>query len=266
LNYNEVFSKYSNPAVCLQTGILKDIGFQMVGYNSNTKEYSLSIQINNTGVLSLSPSKPQNLKVTSLNGYVHLTWNENLEPDMRYSGKYKTFRAVSWDGLEPTSYEFVTEINAYNGKVPVTSWTDYETQAGTGNYRMYYKISAVDNSMLESVKSESDWVAYGDLWKRGQGNTNLITEFKLFDNYPNPFNPSTTISYQLPTSCFVKITVYNSLCKEVCKIVNEFKEEGSYEVQFNAEGSASGVYFYHLEAYNNDKIIYQKTNRMLLLK
>jgi hypothetical protein len=97
----------------------------------------------------LAPSKPQLLNVTSFNGYAQLNWEANLETDMRYAGKYKIFRAVSWDGQEPNSFDFITMINAYNGKVPVTSWTDYETQAGSGNYRMYYKISAVDNSSLE---------------------------------------------------------------------------------------------------------------------
>jgi photosystem II stability/assembly factor-like uncharacterized protein len=65
----------------------------------------------------------------------------------------------------------------------------------------------------------------------------------LHQNYPNPFNPSTTIRYELPTSSFVRLSVYDMLGREVSILVNERKDAGSYDVKFNAAGLSSGVYF-----------------------
>ncbi len=76
----------------------------------------------------------------------------------------------------------------------------------------------------------------------------LPDDYILNQNYPNPFNPSTTISYQLPKSGFINITVYDITGKEVEKLVDEFRQAGSYEVNFTASGLPSGIYFYSLRA------------------
>jgi hypothetical protein len=72
--------------------------------------------------------------------------------------------------------------------------------------------------------------------------------FILEQNYPNPFNPTTAFSYQLSAVSDVKLVVYDVLGREVAVLVNEKKNPGRYEVQFDASGLASGVYFYRLEA------------------
>jgi len=90
--------------------------------------------------------------------------------------------------------------------------------------------------------------------------------FELYQNYPNPFNPSTVISYQLSVNSYVTLTVYDLLGKEITTLVDEYKQAGSYKIEFNvAQVSrpelASGVYFYHLRA--GDFI---ETRKMLLLR
>ncbi len=72
-------------------------------------------------------------------------------------------------------------------------------------------------------------------------------EFSLSQNYPNPFNPATVIRYQLPAFSKVTLKVYDILGNEVTTLVNEQKSPGNYEVQWNASGFASGVYFYRLQ-------------------
>jgi hypothetical protein len=83
----------------------------------------------------------------------------------------------------------------------------------------------------------------------------LPNEFILENNYPNPFNPSTTINYSIPIRSKpgdpyfdVKLIVYDALGREVATLVNERKSSGSYSVTFNGEGLSSGVYYYSLTA------------------
>jgi photosystem II stability/assembly factor-like uncharacterized protein len=73
-------------------------------------------------------------------------------------------------------------------------------------------------------------------------------EFNLSQNFPNPFNPTTTISYQLPVNSNVNLKIYDILGREAATLVNEEKPAGSYEVVFNGSGLSSGIYFYQLKA------------------
>jgi len=71
---------------------------------------------------------------------------------------------------------------------------------------------------------------------------------RLYHNYPNPFNPRTRIKYEINRNVPVKITIYNILGQEVKVLVNEFKNAGRYEVDFDGTNYASGIYFYRIEA------------------
>ena len=72
--------------------------------------------------------------------------------------------------------------------------------------------------------------------------------YSLSQNYPNPFNPTTTIDFSIPKGSLVTLKAYNILGQEVASLVNEEMKAGSYSVNFNANGLASGVYFYKLNA------------------
>lgn len=87
--------------------------------------------------------------------------------------------------------------------------------------------------------------------------------FTLFQNYPNPSNPSTIISYQLEESTIVSLKIYDLLGKLVAELVNEYKEQGNYKITFNPNdfNLGSGVYFYRLST--GEKYI---TKKMILLK
>lgn len=89
----------------------------------------------------------------------------------------------------------------------------------------------------------------------------IPTEFKLEQNYPNPFNPTTKIDYQLPKDGRVTIKVFNVLGQEVRTLVDEIKEAGYYNIEFNSFGLSSGVYFYSLFTEN-----YKLIRKMVLLK
>ena len=69
-----------------------------------------------------------------------------------------------------------------------------------------------------------------------------------FSNYPNPFNPSTTLRYGLPTSSDIKFTLFNALGQEVTQLYQGYQTRGSHQIMVNGHGLSSGVYFVVLEA------------------
>lgn len=77
---------------------------------------------------------------------------------------------------------------------------------------------------------------------------NIPTVFALKNNYPNPFNPSTNIEYQVPINVFVSLKVYDILGREIAKLVNEVKPIGVYRVVWDAGILSSGIYFYRMQA------------------
>jgi len=87
----------------------------------------------------------------------------------------------------------------------------------------------------------------------------------LSQNYPNPFNPSTTIEYQLPATSHVDLSIYNLLGQKVSTLVTEKQNAGTYQVQWDATGLASGIYFYQLQTKSNgNSEIYSR--KLMLLK
>jgi len=89
----------------------------------------------------------------------------------------------------------------------------------------------------------------------------IPTEYSLRQNYPNPFNPSTKIRYQLPKESKVIIKIYDILGSEVITLLNEKKEPGVYEVDFNAQQLSSGTYIYRIIAGS-----FAETKKMVLKK
>ena len=89
----------------------------------------------------------------------------------------------------------------------------------------------------------------------------VLARYWLGQNFPNPFNPSTMINYELPTNTWVSIRVFDMLGRAVKTLVNERQSAGNHSVAFNASKLPSGVYFYRLQAgtYHNNK-------KLLLLK
>ncbi|MBK7230648.1 MAG: T9SS type A sorting domain-containing protein [Ignavibacteriales bacterium] len=90
---------------------------------------------------------------------------------------------------------------------------------------------------------------------------NVVKKYELSQNYPNPFNPATKISWQSPVSSWQTLKVYNLLGKEVATLVNEFREAGSYSVNFDASNLPSGVYLYKLQVGD-----FTQTKKMTLVK
>jgi photosystem II stability/assembly factor-like uncharacterized protein len=156
-------------------------------------------------------------------------------------------------------------------------------------------FAAVDDSVYLSTDNGSTWaqvstgLPHSSIWALAANNTNLFAgtynsgvwrrplpemitavkdnkdqipaHFRLDQNFPNPFNPSTTINYSIPKAGLVTLKVYDVLGKEVATLVNGVKSAGSYHVQFFANRLASGIYFYRLIAGNS-----VMTKKLILMK
>jgi photosystem II stability/assembly factor-like uncharacterized protein len=86
-------------------------------------------------------------------------------------------------------------------------------------------------------------------------------EFILFQNFPNPFNPATTIQFAVPTGCMVELKLYDVLGNEVSTLISEYKDTGYYSYKLNGHELPSGIYFYRLEAG-----FFAETKKMVLLR
>src|SRR4030095_4515920 len=96
---------------------------------------------------------------------------------------------------------------------------------------------------------------------------NIPAVYRLAQNYPNPFNPKTTIKYEIPKDSKVKLVVYDILGREVKTLVNnELKSAGYYTIEFNMLNFASGVYFYRIEADENNGNKFVDAKKMVLVK
>ena len=93
-------------------------------------------------------------------------------------------------------------------------------------------------------------------------NQNIVNEFALYPAYPNPFNPVTNISYQIPSSGFISLKIYNILGQEVATLVAENQTAGTYHIRWDASGMASGIYLCRL--YADNKSVQMK--KLMLLK
>lgn len=102
---------------------------------------------------------------------------------------------------------------------------------------------------------------YGQDGNVGIINNTIPAKYYLSQNFPNPFNPSTSIRFDIQRPGLVRLTVFDFLGREIQKLINESLQAGSYESSFDASGLGSGVYFYKLEAEG-----FTETKKMILLK
>jgi len=132
------------------------------------------------------------------------------------------------------------------------------------SYNYYVAAEWNINHQASSFSNEVQYIAANWIVKQGRANNqqgSLPKEFSLALNYPNPFNPQTTISYALPEQVHVKLTIDDVLGREVAILVDRHEEAGYKSVSFDASSLPSGVYFYRLTAGR-----YTDVKKMLLAK
>jgi hypothetical protein len=122
-------------------------------------------------------------------------------------------------------------------------------------------LSAIDTVKKYSVIAQDFYDTQFPLPVSVNDETVLPQTFELDQNYPNPFNPSTIINFSLPSSGYATLKIYNALGEEVAVLLDEKLTTGTYQVDWNAGGLSSGVYFYQLKTEG-----YVETKKMILMK
>jgi photosystem II stability/assembly factor-like uncharacterized protein len=163
------------------------------------------------------------------------------DPDVIMSGSWSgNNTSLSTDG--GVNWITTPGLNGSGGVMVMSERGYIIGQAGSSVYKLNIQYTVLTGVSENTISSVPD-------------------DFKLSQNFPNPFNPSTRITYSLPKSGNVVLKVYNELGKEVNTLVSAFKNAGTYEVTFNAEALTSGIYFYSLKADG-----FASTKKMLLIK
>ncbi|HEX2788130.1 MAG TPA: YCF48-related protein [Ignavibacteria bacterium] len=202
--------------------------------------------------------------------------NENIGFITGDGGLYKTVdNGNIWFQIDFIYTEFDAQIKFYNniGLLTGTSGTyykstDYGFSWNKYNTGTHHTINGI------SIVNDSTYVFVGDgftVLKTSSGgnpvnikkiNPGIIISSYLLQNYPNPFNPVTKIQFEIPKQSNVSIIIYDVLGKEVARLLNnDIKQQGRYEIDFDASNFASGIYFYKMIAGD-----FVQTNKMVLLK
>ena len=190
-----------------------------------------------------------------------------------------SFNATASINKVELNWKTATEVNNYGFEIERSIRNEYPPKAegirnwdkigfvqGSGNSNSPKEYSFTDQSLasgnysyrLKQIDNDGTF-KYSDIV---EVTINQIpNDYSLNQNYPNPFNPSTTISYDIPTTSTVRISVYDILGKEIRLLVNEEKNPGHYEMIFEANDLAGGIYYYTIKAGE-----FSQSRKMILLK
>jgi len=191
--------------------------------------------------------------------YDGLNWTQYLNNKQILSLTFDPYKNLIWIGSGVYLDPFIAK---YDG----SDWTFYDDTNSPIN-------SIVNKIVVDNYSNK--WICTFDQGLLEFNENGIISEieacklnklkYTLDQNYPNPFNPNTKIRYQLPNAGNVVLKVFNVLGREVATLLDEYRNVGSYEIEFKSTvGShqmANGVYFYRLQVGD-----YIETKKMILLK
>ncbi len=251
-----------------------ELYFLLAGELPPVKTFSTANLIVNN--INASESQPENSEIylRSNSSYVAIKLGKNIRDDIKLqflqdatidyisvinnlkSAKPNKLKMVSavFNGSEDVTEPLTNEDKKYSEIHPEEKITFTFESKNNSKEKTAYILKTVGRYEEVGFNDEDDQLQSDD-------NPNDLSETKLFGNYPNPFNPTTSIQYQLTEPGFVTLKVYNMLGQTVAELVNEMKEPGKYSVTFDASSLSSGTYIYEIKVNN-----FRKTQKMMLVK
>jgi hypothetical protein len=250
--HNAIMERYAPRAIDFWTGLANPDGEILSEYNYD------NIHLNNAGHAILLdrvrdainipplPIELVSFKAVAKNNDVELMWTTLLEVNnygflVLRNGAEIGFVKGSGTTTQPNQYKYV------DGSVPDGSYT--------------YSLKQIDLDGTVHLLTLVALAQVGLTTKVSATNDNVLASFALKQNYPNPFNPSTTIMFEVPKSSVVRLSVYDLLGREVSALLNERRDAGVHEVEFEGSNLASGVYFYRLQTGD-----FVQTKKLMILK
>ncbi|MBU0690806.1 T9SS type A sorting domain-containing protein [bacterium] len=181
----------------------------------------------------------------SQNGKIVLAWNTASETDNDHFELNRRPVGGNWQnvGVQIEGAGNSSSTNAYS----------YVDEAVTVNNTYQYQLISVDIRGLRTVAAETEALVIAGVA--------VVEEYKLYANFPNPFNPSTTITFDLKDATNVQLVVFDVLGREIASLVNGYQAAGRHTINFEAGALPSGVYFYRLETPQ-----FTDMKKMMLLK
>ena len=226
-----------DPSILNKDGSRSDIGM-FGGPYSEVYKYN-----------DLAPKPPRNLTAVVDSSKITLKWRKNTEADTAFYNLYCD--TIFNFAITPAKLLSRQRDTICNQPLPVNI------------KHLYYKLTAEDKMGHFSVPSAELAITLNSIGS----NYFIIQDYKLFQNYPNPFNPNTIISYALKDRGYVKLMVYDITGSLIKVLINETKQPGYYETEFNAKGLASGIYLYRLEVIGKGNIpVFSDMKKTILLK
>lgn len=209
-----------------------------------TSAFGNNLWLDNITLNDLVPVELTSFAATTVSRDVVLSWttasetnNQGFEVERKSTqGEFEKIGFVAGSGT-------TTELQTYG-------YVDAGLSSGTYSYRL--KQIDFDGTFEYSNVVEIE-VA-------------LPTEYSLEQNFPNPFNPTTTIQFSLAEASFVTLKIFNVLGEEVATLLNNEIAQGIHEVNFNASNFNSGIYFYQISAKGNDGSNFTSVKKMILNK
>ncbi|RKY99641.1 MAG: hypothetical protein DRQ13_01930 [Ignavibacteriae bacterium] len=207
----------------------------------------------------LAPKPPRNLTAEVDSNIITLRWDKNTEADFNHYNLYRD-----------TIANFVIDTTKLIASLQDTF---YLHLIPAGIESLYFKLTGVDNQGNESNPSEELAIIITSVNEYPQ----IVSSYQLYQNFPNPFNPSTKISYKLKERGYVKLYVYDVKGELVSTLVNQFQDAGYYEVEFLAKNRsresevsnriASGIYIYQIHVIGENNIpVYSDIKKMVYIK
>lgn len=257
------------------------IGNNYDGDIASWTETSILQYLKSGGNVLLMTRMGQDFIDSDLQAYLGITWAEKAENQISNCvADFPGLMDMSMTGNQTYNGVFNTDLATSESKLLFKETKSFSTSRGLGVWRKPVnggtfrveggqfvfisgrpyrynpnQLKANVEFMLENFFQESKTTDSSD------NHANIPTEYALGQNYPNPFNPSTEIVFALPEKARVQVEIFDMLGRKVTTIVNKELPAGRHTAKWNANGIASGVYFYKISSAK-----FTKTRKMVLVR